>query len=371
MSLRVKRRAAETNELLNECVAERSAMGVVSYSEDRLGSVTKRRKLLMEETRRGRRSSNASLLAAAARKSTASETALLKKILLNSDKKNSNKNREGRGKEEEGDEGAVDDIWAAEATSMPSSSSSSSVALLKKKKLLPSDTISYHPSKDAHQEALAEAHSLELKKREEDQRRIAEALSLTSSKAVVVSLTKADDDDSEEEDGEGEEGEEGGNEDGEGRKVRGGLSRRQSTKFTRAQRNKIRARNIAGFHASLSRNEDQLLASINKVPEIVRALDEEEKRRAAELEVKRLLEAEREREEGRGMTYEEAGLVPLSDELRGSLRQMLPKGVLVKTMETDMRLSGKLAVKDRRKARKGEHPHSARNIRWVAKHKYT
>lgn len=343
-------------------------MGVVSYSEDRLGSVPKRRKLLMEETRRGRRSSNASLLAAAARPSTASETALLRKILLGS-----NKNREVRGKEEEGDEGAVDDIWAAEATSMPSSSSSSSSssALIKKEKLLPSDTISYHPSKDAHQEALAEAHSLELKKREEDQRRKAEALSLTSSKAVVVSLTKADDDDSEEEDGEGEEGEEGGNDNGEGRKVRGGLSRRQSTKFTRAQRNKIRARNIAGFHASLSRNEDQLLASINKVPEIVRALDEEEKRRAAELEVKRLLEAEREREEGRGMTYEEAGLVPLSDELRGSLRQMLPKGVLVKAMETDMRLSGKLAVKDRRKARKGEHPHSARNIRWVAKHKYT
>lgn len=71
-----------------------------------------------------------------------------------------------------------------------------------------------------------------------------------------------------------------------------------------------------------------------------------------------------------GMDYEEIGAIPLSDELRGSLREILPKGVALAQRVSTMRQSGDILVSDRRTRRAHEKPHGARRLVYHAKHKY-
>ena len=107
------------------------------------------------------------------------------------------------------------------------------------------------------------------------------------------------------------------------------------------------------------------------------------------------------------MSYEEAALVPLTDELRGSLRKITPKGCVIRyVIRTDsvqialffhisnimitfilmsifnsvsyvsrdqaraMRTTGSLMSQDRRKRKTFEKPHGSKNIKWFAKYKY-
>jgi hypothetical protein len=72
-----------------------------------------------------------------------------------------------------------------------------------------------------------------------------------------------------------------------------------------------------------------------------------------------------------GMDYEEIGAIPLSDELRGSLREVLPKGVALSQRVASMRQSGEVLATDRRTRRAHEKPHGARRLVYHAKHKYT
>lgn len=72
-----------------------------------------------------------------------------------------------------------------------------------------------------------------------------------------------------------------------------------------------------------------------------------------------------------GMDYEEIGAIPLSDELRGSLREIQPKGVALAQRVSSMRQSGDILVPDRRTRRAHEKPHGARKLVYHAKHKYT
>lgn len=70
------------------------------------------------------------------------------------------------------------------------------------------------------------------------------------------------------------------------------------------------------------------------------------------------------------MSYEEIGAIPLSDELGGGLRTVLPKGVALSHHASAMRQSGDLAAIDRRTRRAHEKPHGPRRTAWHAKYKY-
>lgn len=70
------------------------------------------------------------------------------------------------------------------------------------------------------------------------------------------------------------------------------------------------------------------------------------------------------------MDYEEVAAIPLSDELGGSLRTVLPKGVPLNQRAAAMRKAGDIAAVDRRTRRAHEKPHAARRIAWHAKYKY-
>ena len=71
------------------------------------------------------------------------------------------------------------------------------------------------------------------------------------------------------------------------------------------------------------------------------------------------------------MSYDDVSTVPLTDELKGSLRAMRPKGVASVLQKATMLAAGDLMAKDRRKRRVYEKPHGAKRIKYVARYKYT
>jgi nucleolar protein 53 len=215
---------------------------------------------------------------------------------------------------------------------------------------------SYNPSFSDHQDAVAEALALELKKREEEERN-----RKTDAPPVLSDLTKLvsvgfDGDESDEEDE---------YEDENGLLVK----RKRTEKLTRAQRNKIRARNIAAHEKAKAKQEKGILKSIDMLPHVLRTLEEEEKYKE---EMKKLRETKKkEAMESTAMTYEDAGHVPLSDELRGSLRTLKPKGSTLKIQVSRMRATGDMMRPDRRKRKTYEKPHADKKIKWIPKYKYT
>ncbi|KAJ1432250.1 hypothetical protein B484DRAFT_447929 [Ochromonadaceae sp. CCMP2298] len=218
---------------------------------------------------------------------------------------------------------------------------------------------SYNPSQGDHQDALAEALALQIKRDEA-------LLRSSSSSAVLVSRpAQAEESGSEDEDEE-DDGEDEEDEDGEGRKTG---SRRAGTKFTRAQRNKIRARNIAGFELSKAATEKGLLNSINQLPRMLKLLEQEQQ---AQQTAKALRKDKMEltaSTAGKALTLDDVGAVPLSDELGGGLRTVIPKGVALSERVGAMRKTGDLSLPDRRKRRAYENPHAPQRLVYHAKYK--
>jgi hypothetical protein len=146
------------------------------------------------------------------------------------------------------------------------------------------------------------------------------------------------------------------------------LKRKRPLPLTRAQRNKIKARNLAVHKKGKKKAEKDILKTIDVLPHVIRALEEDDKYKE---EMKKLRELKKkEALEDSSMTYEEAGAVPLSDELRGSLRSIKPKGSLLKGQVSRMRNTGDLMATDRRKRKTVEKPHAAEKIKWIPKYKY-
>lgn len=73
----------------------------------------------------------------------------------------------------------------------------------------------------------------------------------------------------------------------------------------------------------------------------------------------------------KSLDYDDIGTVPLSDELGGGLRTVIPKGVALTQREQSMRKAGDVMEQDRRTRRAHEKPHAARRTSWHAKYKYT
>ena len=281
----------------------------------------------------------------------------------------------------------LNDLWAEDTSvlivnrsisdsSSSSSSSSSSgnrkrgvpvgaAAGPRKKKVIPAIAgQSYNPSVEDHQDALAEALALEIKKREEE---------LSTKGPVDVTLSALTQsvlvtDESDEEDnnnGDDNDGDDDADADCDGAKV---TKQRVREKLSKAQRNKIKARKVAEFESAQERVEKSILKSIDDSAAILKSLDDEEKRRA---DAKAFRAAQRkDASEAGALTREEAVLVPLSDELRGSLRTLLPKGCAVKDQARAMRSNGDLMAQDRRKRKSTEKPHGSKRIKWHAKYKY-
>jgi nucleolar protein 53 len=232
---------------------------------------------------------------------------------------------------------------------------------------------SYNPSPDAHQDVLAEALALEIKKREKDLR---ESKSARQTKGVSVkssALARAvghvgqvgddEDEDEADDDDEGDDEVEAEGSSSETRKVK------MKEKKTRAQRNKERRRKDVDIERSQEAVERRLLKAIDQIPTLLKSVEKEEER-AASLRELRKVQAKSAVDET-AMSYYDAGTVPLSDELSGSLRRVIPKGSALSSAVSKFKSTGAFQFRDKSKRKKGDTLHTTRRRVWVAKHKYT
>ncbi len=115
------------------------------------------------------------------------------------------------------------------------------------------------------------------------------------------------------------------------------------------------------------RKEKKLLAEISNVDKHLKTIVEEERIRESKKELKAL--QKQKKPDPAALTYAEAGAIPLSDELSGSVRTIKPKGLLVVDKVNEMRERGELTARTR-KRRHFDNPHGARKVVWVPKYKY-
>jgi hypothetical protein len=148
------------------------------------------------------------------------------------------------------------------------------------------------------------------------------------------------------------------------------LQKKQPERKTRTQRNKEKNRSLRQYELLQRQREKRFLKSIHHAPKVAKEIEQV----ATEQEIKRValqnLIKQTKEEESEKLTYTEAGVVPLTDELNGSLRMIKPKGVAVAEQVNSMVRSGDLMAKDRRRRRQGEYPHGPRKVKWIPKYKY-
>ena len=276
------------------------------------------------------------------------------------------------------------DLWGEEGNSIVvanrKSSRVHSVPTVKKSnKLVPAiPGQSYNPSSEQHQEAILKAYETTFKKEQEDIKNkiihnqihnnhivdeVANTLIRDGNNSLLISNHSDNSDSSDNSDD--------GDENNESDIKRNKLSRKQRTKLTQAQRNKARERKKAQFEQNKALLAKKMMKTLNHLPSIVKELEKLEKSKKA---LKEEINRRKEQtifEEQQKLSYEEAGNIPLSDELNGSLRKLKPKGSLLVGQVSKMVNSGDVLPKDRRKRRNKEKPHGAKRVVWTPKYKYS
>lgn len=233
---------------------------------------------------------------------------------------------------------------------------------------------SYHPTPKDHQNALAEALAIELKRQEAIEANKKDGLNFADprNRREITQLLLGEDnvddeDDSEDEDEEGKLLVEGDEEGDAPRKIR-----KMKEKLTKAERNKKRARKNAEHTTQKIKQESKLLKSIDQIETLVK---QNKKQEAFKVQQRKLKEAKRQDQLRAnsmmvGISDYEVSAVPLSDELSGSLRTIIPKGVCIVDRTQSLLEKGEFSSRSR-KVRKVENPHGARKVKWIPKYKYT
>lgn len=229
---------------------------------------------------------------------------------------------------------------------------------------------SYNPSTEEHQKAIrvaTEAEKIQLAKNAKEKGEIDTSLS----EFTASFITNVDPDEEEEEVMSGSDEEEVG----ESSIVR---KKKLKTKLTRAERNKIRARKDAEFALRKTQSAKELAKQLAMLPTIVKQIKKSDRteKEAADAIKKERAEAEalkaHQVKNHEVMSYREAGAVPLSDELGGSLRTIhIKQGLLLKEEIEKLETAGEINVFQRRRRRGGEkNPFAGKNVKWIPKYKY-
>ena len=229
------------------------------------------------------------------------------------------------------DSNSLRDIWADDDSNSNSNTKTKrQVVPLKRKLAVPNPGFSYNPRKDNHQDAIAEALALEIEKRDKvDAEKKSKFFTNTSSVIDYYDNNHDDDEDD--------------NDDDENDNTNG-FSNPRSKPKNRAQRNKERARKVLEYEKSRERLELQVLGEVEKIPLLLKEIEKDERERALKKALKNNKQSTLST-----LTYEEAGLIPLSDELNGSLRRIKPKGAGIKIRANDMKTNGDLVTEGKRK----------------------
>ncbi|RYH29452.1 hypothetical protein EON65_08490 [archaeon] len=352
MSKKRQRRIAETNAELEEAVQEEAEKAKFEAADDSAlftidSRASKRLKRKVEKEIIPEK--NGTLL-------TVSERAIVAKLKKTMEAGEERKKYGASIVQKVGDKIDVPlkDVWGEDEVNDNQKPSRIGIRQHKVKKPLPGQ--SYHPPVAAHQDALAEALATEMKKIEKEQERMPIAM-LKDTKAITRLLL-----------GEGAEGadeEEEEEEDTEVGEVSGYTTlivKKKKDKLTKAQRNRQKTRRQEETELKNKKTEEEFLHSIDKADQIAKALaEQEEKTRNAKL-VRELRKTPK-------VETIDVNAVALSDELGGSLRTIIPKGVAVRDAVKTLIATGEANCKNR-KGRKVDHAHKEKKIKWFAKYKY-
>eukprot|EP01033_Poteriospumella_lacustris_P016336 gene16336-11674_t len=302
----------------------------------------------------------------------------------------------------------LEDIWSEGDESDASSSKKARPHKHSLKVALPGQ--SYNPSFEDHQDTLAQAVSIHMKKIEDAKTAFdliaeQEAEAQKNQQSLTLAGDSSDDEDDEDEDGSDgatkkkktgpkynvsgekmqamtavimDEDQSSGSDDSDDESNASddedakNKKRRQKV-LTKAQRNKRRARRQAEHEAKLVAMEKKKLCDIIVVKHIKKNLAKEEAERLAQKKVREALEVERKRAEEEEKTKRlrsyEVSAVPLTDELQGSLRAIKPKGAPALDTMQSMIASGETRAAFARKRRAYEKPHGAKRQKWIPKYK--
>lgn len=356
-SKRREKRARETAEELDQALARDAAAAVVAsraddalFVVDRTGSKSARRRIVKEQA-----------VVASNKPVSKTERILLKKL-----EENGGTLRKGKTAEIPSQ---LQDLWADGDSDGGAGSSVAGRRRAKKptatipaSKRVAGPGFSYNPTPEAHQEILAEALALEIKKKERDLREARAAKSqkgLQEPSALVQSVLveSGDEDDDEDE------------EDDAAKNAEGKTGRKKKLeKKTQAQRNKERRRKDAEQKLTSEQRQKQLLKSISQLPVLLKQAEAEERKAKALLELRKIQASSS--ADDSALSYDESGSVPLSDELSGSLRRIIPKGSTITNAVTKLKTTGAIQFRDKLKRKKGDTLNKTKKVKWVAKYKY-
>jgi nucleolar protein 53 len=226
----------------------------------------------------------------------------------------------------------------------------------KKIRKVPLSGQSYNPSFADHQTILAEAVALEVKKEQDEQTNVIAKLNPSND---IDSLNNIEDED-----------ELSSGDEGELMSLECSTKKKLKTKLTRAQLNKRRARKIAEFEKLNLKKNESIIKSINQLPFLLKQMKKAEKLKKEEkLALEKTKQEYLLKSQQNSLDYHEVSSVPLSDELQGSLRRLIPKGIAVKNQVHVMRTEGHLMKTDRRVRTRLEKPHKSRRMHWHLRHK--
>jgi hypothetical protein len=238
---------------------------------------------------------------------------------------------------------------------------------------LPLPGQSYHPTAKDHQDVIAQAVAIEMKKEAE---KIGSLPAIEDSTSIVGNINHELKqqrlkemtavilgDQPEIEFDEDEDEDDGLENDGALRK------KRKQRVLTKAERNKRRERKHAQHIASQQEQRKQQLKDLSRLDRLQEEINAEEAERQFKQQVKEAELAQAATNTDPELPVHDVSAVALSDELHGSLRQMIPKGTAVSERLQAMISVGETAAPFTRKRRAYEKPHAAKRIKWFPKYK--
>jgi hypothetical protein len=229
---------------------------------------------------------------------------------------------------------------------------------------------SYHPTVEDHQNVIAEAVAIEIKRQDALAENALTRPSNILNNAEVTQLFLSGEnflpDENDEEDEEDDENAlENFTEDGKVIKKRVNKNNRLTT----AQKNKKRAMKLAQQELEKLKKQEHILDTIEQIDNYQAELQTEEEKSKVKKEIREQLIAAKKQMEETSLSTQDVPTVPLSDELNGSLRTIVPKGIAVIDRTHSMIKAEKLHAKSKQLRKHGENPHGAKRIKWVPKYK--
>lgn len=255
----------------------------------------------------------------------------------------------------------LEDLWGSEA---PVSRKKGRVEERNKvgMKVLPGQ--SYNPSVESHQDVLAEALALEVRKEDEaaeKEKRIEDLdLDKDADEGDAHSINSGSGGDEGDDFSDSDDSDTGAGGKRKGTKQKTKAQRNRATRRQELTNEEVKEKVLKRLHKSIDASATILKSIETHEEKTLRTKEARDEKKKVDMEARRT-----------ALSYEEAGSVPLSDELGGSLRTIVPKTVALRERARRMKDNGELGVKRTKGKKKHDKPHGSSDLVWIPKYKVT